>query len=41
MVCQDFPHRRPGRLGIDIPFGSRFFAWFQYLTSVLSSARLS
>ena len=36
--CETFPHRRPGvngGLGIDIPFGSRFFARFQYLTSVI------
>lgn len=34
--CEDFPGRRPGvngGLGVDIPFGSRFFARFQYLTS--------
>ena len=37
-ACGDFPHRRPGvhgGVGVDIPFGSRFFARLQYLTSAV------
>ena len=36
--CESFPHRIPGvnvGLGIDIPFGRRFFARIQYLTSAI------
>ena len=36
--CDDFPHRRGGingGLGVDIPFGRRFFARIQYVTSAI------
>ena len=41
-ACDDFPHRRGGingGLGVDIPFGRRFLARIQYVTSAIREKR--